>query len=169
MSFGTSYRVSVLSFPFCIQAYETLWNDVTRLFLKNSDIAILDASIAAFQAMINTEPLANTNVSKIAELDEALFSSLRTLVAGRDVYTAAIAEDEIVDLESCCLRIGLLMNYRDLTDAMDEDEGGKQSSGWIVLLALASRGTLGYKEERKVSLCMFYIVLEAGCVLTVLK
>ena len=34
---------------------------------------------------------------------------------------------------------------------MDEKEGGKQSSGWAIIVALASRGSLGYKEEGKVS------------------
>lgn len=50
------------------------------------------------------------------------------------------------------MRIGLLFCWRNLCEAMDESEGGTQSTGWQILLALASRGSLGYRDEGQVSL-----------------
>lgn len=121
------------------------------MFLKNSEPVVLGPAVTAMNFLMSSEALANTNAKKYAELEDALFTSLRTVVAGRDVETAGFNEDDVATLTSVCMRIGLLYNYRDLGPVMDEDEGGKQSSGWAILLALASRGSLGYKEEGKVS------------------
>jgi hypothetical protein len=46
-----------------------------------------------------------------------------------------------------------------MTAWMDEDEGGKQSSAWVIISALAERGRLGYKEEEMVNYKLFFISL----------
>lgn len=134
-----------------LQAYETLWDDLTKVFLKNSESIVLGPAITAISYLLSSDTLANTNTAKYVELEDALFTSLRTAVDGRDVDSAGLNEDDVAALSSICMRIGLLYNYKDLGAAMDEDEGGKQSSGWAIILALGGRGSLGYKEESKVS------------------
>lgn len=133
-----------------MQAYEALWDDLTKILLKNSSTEILSPTIAAITYLLSTESLANANSKKVAELDDALFGSLRTAVDGRDVETAGFEEDEVAVLIGICTRIGLISCWRNLTEIMDDTDGGKQTSGWDILLALAARGDLGYREEGKV-------------------
>ena len=85
------------------------------------------------------------------ELEDELASSLRDAVGGRDeLEVATFSDDETLSLGAVCARLCALAGLRDLTVWMDEDEGGKQSSAWDIVSALAERGRLGYKEEQKV-------------------
>lgn len=102
---------------------------------------------------MNTTSLSNTNNTKILELEDELASSLRDAVGGRDeLEVATFSDDEAGMLGAICARICAVMSIRDLTAWMDEDEGGKQSSAWDIMCALAERGRLGYKEEDLVCL-----------------
>lgn len=97
--------------------------------------------------------LSNTNSTKILELEDELASSLRDAVGGRDeLEVATFSDDESLSLGAICARLCALAGLRDLTAWMDEDEGGKQSSAWDIVCALAERGRLGYKEEQMVGL-----------------
>ena len=93
--------------------------------------------------------MAGSNGSKLAELEEALFASLRDAINGEDVGTMSLDEDQLAGLEGVLLRITLLGRSRDLVDVMEDEEGG-QSSGWEIVCAFANRGDVGYKEEAKV-------------------
>jgi cohesin complex subunit SA-1/2 len=85
------------------------------------------------------------------ELEEELSSSLRDAVAGREeLEIAGFSEDEVHKLGAIAARLVMLMTVRDMTAWMEEDEGGKQSSAWNIMNALAGRGRLGYKEEEGV-------------------
>ncbi len=96
--------------------------------------------------------LSNTNSTKILELEDELSSSLRDTVAGRDeIEVASFNDDEIHSLAALCLRLQELAGIRNMTSWVEENEGGKQSSAWDILCALAERGRLGYKEEEAVS------------------
>ena len=53
-------------------------------------------------------------------------------------------------LSSLSLAVLLLAKSRDITEVMEDDEGG-QSSGWEIVCAFAERGELPYKDEAKVS------------------
>jgi len=53
----------------------------------------------------------------------------------------------------------VLGGSRDLSAWMDEDEGGKQSSAWDIICALVERGRLGYREEERVCLDVFSLIL----------
>jgi cohesin complex subunit SA-1/2 len=100
---------------------------------------------------MNATSLSNTNSTKILELDDELASSLRDVVGGRDeLEMATFTEDEVLSLTAICARLSTLSGRRDMTAWADEDEGGKQSSAWDILAALAERGRLGYKEEEMV-------------------
>jgi cohesin complex subunit SA-1/2 len=89
------------------------------------------------------------NTAKLLELQESLFTSLRDALNGEEVATLALTEDQVTAMEAILLRISLLERSRDLTEVMEDDEGG-QSSGWDIVCAFAERGELGYKEEAKV-------------------
>jgi len=95
--------------------------------------------------------LSNTNSSKIVELEEELSTSLRDAVAGRDeLEVASFSEDEVHALGAIASRLVVFATVRDVTSWMEEDEGGKQSSAWDIISALADRGRLGHKEEEAV-------------------
>ena len=95
--------------------------------------------------------LSNTNNAKILELEEELSTSLRDVIAGRDeLDIAAFTEDESLTLGHICTRFAVLAKVRNLVPCLEEDEGGKQSSAYDILTALADRGKLGYREEETV-------------------
>lgn len=103
--------------------------------------------------MMNATSLSNTNSTKILELEEELSASLRDTIKGRDdLELASFSEDEVIALAAICSRLATLAGTRDVTAWMEEDEGGKQSSAWDIVNALAERGRLGYKEEESVRL-----------------
>lgn len=131
------------------QAYETLWDHITKQFLQHTDVTILTAAIQAINELNMNVSLSTSNTTKLDDLTESLFSSLRDAVDGRDVASMTVDEDEIAKLEAIMLRLSLLGKSRDITEAMEDEEGG-QSSGWEIVCAFAGRGDLPYKDEAKV-------------------
>ena len=102
--------------------------------------------------------LSNTNSSKIVELVEELSTSLRDAVAGREeLEVASFSEDEVHTLGAIASRLVVLVTVRDMTAWMEEDEGGKQSSAWDIISALADRGRLGYSEEETVGVLRIFL------------
>lgn len=100
---------------------------------------------------MNATSLSNTNSIKILELEEELSTALRDAISGRDeLEIASFNEDEVISLTAICARLATLAGARDMTAWMEEDEGGKQSSAWDIVSALAERGRLGYREEEMV-------------------
>ena len=101
--------------------------------------------------MMEATSLSNTNSTKILELEDELASTLRDAVGGRDeLEVATFSDDEAHVLGAICARICAMAGSRDMSAWMEEDEGGKQSSAWDIICALAERGRLGYKEEELV-------------------
>jgi len=95
--------------------------------------------------------LSNTNNTKMLELEEELSTSLRDAIAGREeLDIAAFTEDESLALGHICARFAVLAKVRNLVPCLEEDEGGKQSSAYDILTALADRSKLGYREEETV-------------------
>ncbi|KAI0657496.1 hypothetical protein C8Q70DRAFT_919344 [Cubamyces menziesii] len=129
-------------------AYSSLWEDVTKQFLSHSSPVVLANAVAAIRRMMDATSLSKTNSAKILELEDELSTSLRDAIAGRDeIEVASFTEDEVLSLGAICARLAALAGIRDMTTWMEEDEGGKQSSAWDIVSALAERGRLGYKEE----------------------
>ncbi|KAI0634280.1 hypothetical protein C8Q77DRAFT_1110838 [Trametes polyzona] len=129
-------------------AYSSLWEDVTKQFLSHSSPVVLANAVAAIRRMMDATSLSKTNSAKILELEDELSTSLRDAIAGRDeVEVASFTEDEVLSLGAIIARLAALSGIRDMTAWMEEDEGGKQSSAWDIISALAERGRLGYKEE----------------------
>ncbi|KAI5121584.1 hypothetical protein M0805_009455 [Coniferiporia weirii] len=150
-----------------IAAYESLWDDVIKQFLTHSSAAVLNNSITTIVHLMSATSLSNTNSTKILELEDELASSLRDAVGGRDeLEVATFSDDEAHSLGAICARLCALAGSRDLTAWMEEDEGGKQSSAWDIVCALAERGRLGYKEEelmidRALQLLMLHVIWKA--------
>ncbi|EJD51835.1 hypothetical protein AURDEDRAFT_82703 [Auricularia subglabra TFB-10046 SS5] len=133
-----------------ISSYEALWDDVNKQFLSSSNPAVLNHAVETIKHFMGTTSLSNTNSTKILELEDELSSSLRDAVAGRDeLEIATFSDDEIHALSAVAMRINILFGFRDMMNWMEEDEGGKQSSAWDILVAIAERGALGYKEEEE--------------------
>ncbi|KAF7319423.1 SCD domain-containing protein [Mycena chlorophos] len=131
-----------------ITAYESLWDDITKQFFAQSDPIVLSVAAQAIMYLFSATSLSNTNSKKILELEDELASTLRDVVSGRDeIDIAGFDEDEMIRLGAICMRISLLCGRRDLSAWIEEDEGGKQSSAWDIISALADRGKLGYKDE----------------------
>ncbi|KAF7978768.1 hypothetical protein HWV62_44804 [Athelia sp. TMB] len=131
-------------------AYASLWDDVTKQFLSHSSLTVLKHSVAAICHFMSATSLLNTNSTKIVELEEEISSSLRDAVAGRDeIEVASFTEDEVLSLSAICARLATLAGTRDMTAWMEEDEGGKQSNAWDIMMALVERGRLGYREEEQ--------------------
>jgi cohesin complex subunit SA-1/2 len=142
------------------KAYGALWDDVTKQFLSQTSSSVLTQAVATLMHLMNATSLSNTNSTKILELEDELSSSLRDVVAGRDeLEMASFTEDEVLSMTAICTRLSALSGRRDMSAWADEDEGGKQSSAWDILTALADRGRLGYREEEAVSVVL---VLRTG-------
>ncbi|CDO77437.1 hypothetical protein BN946_scf184857.g44 [Trametes cinnabarina] len=129
-------------------AYSSLWEDVTKQFLSHSSPVVLANAVATIRRMMDATSLSKTNSAKILELEDELSTSLRDAIADRDeIEVASFTEDEVLSLSAICARLAALAGIRDMTAWMEEDEGGKQTSAWDIISALAERGRLGYKEE----------------------
>lgn len=121
--------------------------------MSHSSLAVLKHSCVAICHFLSATSLSNTNSTKILELEDELSSSLRDAVAGRDeIEVASFTEDEVLSLSAICARLAILAGARDMTSWMQEDEGGKQSNAWDIIMAIAERGRLGYKEEEQVNI-----------------
>ena len=135
------------------KAYGSLWDDVIKQLLSHSSPSVLANAVNAIRHMMDATSLSNTNSTKILELEDEIATSLRDAIAGREeLEVASFTEDEVLRLSAICARLAALIGIRDLTSWMEEDEGGKQSSAWDIVIALAERGRLGYKEEETVRL-----------------
>ncbi|KAG8960843.1 hypothetical protein FRC05_006541, partial [Tulasnella sp. 425] len=130
------------------KAYETLWDEVIKHFLSHSSPIVIRNATITISRLLTTSSMFGENEAKIAQLEEELSTSLRDVVAGRDDLDAAFLEDdEVHALSGFALRVESLFRVRDLSGWMDNDEDGKQSSVWNILLSLGSRGPQGHKEE----------------------
>ncbi|BEI80426.1 hypothetical protein CcaverHIS002_0109550 [Cutaneotrichosporon cavernicola] len=139
-------------------AYEALWTDVTNQFLKHTDGNVLQAAIRAINKLVENSTMDSTNTSKLAELEEAVFSSLRDAINGEDVFSMQLDDDAAILVEAILLRVSLLGRSRDITSAMTDEEGG-QSSGWAIVSEFAKRGGLGFKQEAKLVASAIKILL----------
>ncbi|OCH94580.1 hypothetical protein OBBRIDRAFT_747233 [Obba rivulosa] len=129
-------------------AYTSLWDDITKQFLSHSSPVVLTTAVTTIKHMLDATSLSNTNSTKVLELEEELSTTLRDAIAEQgEIEIASFSEDEILKLGAICARLAALIGFRDMTGWMEEDEGGKQSSAWDIVSAVAERGRLGYKEE----------------------
>jgi cohesin complex subunit SA-1/2 len=132
------------------QAYENLWDDINKQFLQNTLPSVLTSAIRAINHLTLNTSMQTTNNTKLSELQESLFSSLReTLGDDTDIFSMSLEEDRLAAVEAALLRLVLMCRMRDCVEVMEGEDGGIK--GWDVVSAFAERGDVGYKEEAKVS------------------
>ncbi|WVQ95735.1 hypothetical protein IAU59_002834 [Kwoniella sp. CBS 9459] len=129
-------------------AYNALWDEVSKQFLQHTNPAVLISAIQAINRLSQNSDMDAANTTKLAELQESLFASLRDAIGQNDVALLSLEEEGLAQLEAIMLRLSLLQKTRNLVEIMEDIEGG-QSSGWDIVCAFAERGRLGYKEEAK--------------------
>jgi hypothetical protein len=134
----------------CNQAYEALWGDLNRLFLKHTDPLVLQEILSIMTVMNGTQTLQSTNNVKFAEVEESLADSLREVFAEKDLAIMALEDEDVETVESALLRTQTMMARYDLTGLFLTDKQD-EANLFDIALALASRGKLGFRQEIKVS------------------
>ncbi|GAA5939798.1 hypothetical protein JCM10213_007796 [Rhodosporidiobolus nylandii] len=132
-----------------VTAYESLWDDIMKQFLKHTSSAVLDQAALTFVHFLSLTNLSATNSSKLSELEDQLVTSLRTLTssAGEDVESATLGDDEVLALAACVARVEKLAKVRNISNALEDTDGGKETAAVDILDAIVNRGRLGYKDE----------------------
>lgn len=134
------------------QAYEDLWGDLTQHYLKQTDIDLLDQAAQTIKALSECDALAETNSTKMADLEESLCTNLRSVLAGEDVESMTLEDDTLSTLTYAVMRIDRLMKFKNMQAALDNDDSGKQTSAIDIVELIVDRGRLGYKDEGPVRL-----------------
>ncbi|TKY87817.1 hypothetical protein EX895_003398 [Sporisorium graminicola] len=140
-------------------AFEALWDDVSNQIQRHVEPLVLKHGVRTLQRMLATTSQSTVNNTKLSALEEGLVSSLRETVSDRDVETAGFSEDEVHLLAANMLRLHLVSQVANTSDALEDDENGQATSGWEIVLGIAGRGRLAYNEEES-------LVRDAAAVLT---
>jgi len=130
-----------------ISAYEALWDDVTKQFTQHTHPDVIDQAVQTIAHLQDARALSNTNEVKLAELAETATAAMRDILAGQDVESAAFDEDERLAVTAALARVSKAYRWTDLTAALLETDGHRQSSAWEIADAVSLRGRLGYKDE----------------------
>nr|WJN25059.1 sister chromatid cohesion subunit [Sporisorium sorghi] len=140
-------------------AFEALWDDVSTQIQRHVEPLVLKHGVQTLQKMVATTSQSTVNTTKLSALEEGLVASLRETVSDRDVETAGFSEDEVHLLAANMLRLHLVSQVTNTSDALEDDENGQATSGWEIVLGIAGRGRLAYNEEES-------LVRDAVAVLT---
>ncbi|EST04683.1 hypothetical protein PSEUBRA_005959 [Kalmanozyma brasiliensis GHG001] len=128
-------------------AFEALWDDVSTQIQRHVEPLVLKHGVQTLQKLVATTSQSSINKTKLSALEEGLVSSLRETVSDRDVETAGFSEDEVHLLAANMLRLHLVSQVTNTSDALEDDENGQATSGWEIVLGIAGRGRLAYHEE----------------------
>ncbi|KAJ9480177.1 Cohesin subunit SCC3 [Pseudozyma hubeiensis] len=128
-------------------AFEALWDDVSTQIQRHVEPLVLKHGVQTLQKMIATTSQSTINNTKLSALEDGLVSSLRETVSDRDVESAGFSEDEVHQLAANMLRLHLVSQVTNTSDALEDDENGQATSGWEIVLGIAGRGRLAYNEE----------------------
>lgn len=131
-----------------MQAYERLWSDLIRQYLRHTDHLVLQHILQLLRSLVATADLKPVNDTKLQELKDSLVTNLQESIGDVDVGSSSLEEEQLHNIESAALRIRMLFPQMDIRDIFDDDEAG--AGLWDTMLAIADRGNLGYKEEVKV-------------------
>lgn len=134
-----------------LQAYEAMWNDVSRQFLRHTDAVVLREVLILMRKMNSATSLEATNQEKFDQLKESLSTALHETLADRDLAGDSLEDEDVQNIESGLLRVKTLMSQYNVESlfAVNEPESD-DADMFDVILALSSRGQLGYRSEIKV-------------------
>ncbi|GHJ88769.1 hypothetical protein NliqN6_5171 [Naganishia liquefaciens] len=128
-------------------SYERLWGDLIRQYLRHTDHLVLQRLLQLLRSLIATADLKTVNDAKLQELKDGLVSNLQESIGDVDVGSSSLEEEQLHNIESAAFRLRMLFPQMDIRDIFDDDEAG--AGLWSIMLAIADRGNLGYKEEVK--------------------
>jgi cohesin complex subunit SA-1/2 len=133
------------------QAYEAMWNDVSRQFLRHTDAVVLREVLILMRKMNSATSLEVTNQEKFDQLKESLSTALHETLGDRDLAGDSLEDEDVQNIESGLLRVKTLMSQYNVEAlfAVNEPESD-EADMFDVILALSSRGQLGYRPEIKV-------------------
>ncbi|KAG8773087.1 hypothetical protein FRC15_002275 [Serendipita sp. 397] len=135
-----------------INAYEALWDDVSKQFLTHSSPNVIRRAVSSIRHMLFTASLRNINKKKFAELEEELASSLRRLVGtGRaslkSLETANLNNDRLHTLSTTIYRSAAILSVKDMSAWLEDDDGGKALRILDITTSVIERAKLGHKNE----------------------
>lgn len=134
-----------------INAYEALWDDVSKQFLASTDALLLERSMATIMYFKGTEELSRTNAEKTAELQNAVVVPLFEASKTVDVETAGLDDETRGKIGNALGRLVLLGKNWDVSKMLDEKADENQQSVLSAVTSVSERGSLGYREDEKVS------------------
>lgn len=86
-------------------------------------------------------------------------TNLREVLAGKEIEQANFDDIELQSTESALLRFQAMIPFYDMREVLDVKGSAKDRNNlWDVVLALAERGKLGWKEEDRVSGGLFFLL-----------
>ena len=128
-----------------------MWSDVSRQFLRHTDAVVLREVLVLMRKMMSTTSLDATNQEQFRQLKESLSTAFHETLADKDLAIESLEDEDVQNIESGLLRVKTLMsqyNVESLFVAGDQD--GEDFDLFDIVIALASRGQLGYRPEIKV-------------------
>ncbi|KAG8818564.1 hypothetical protein FRC17_010784 [Serendipita sp. 399] len=157
-----------------INAYEALWDDVSKQFLTHSSPEVIRRAVSSMRQMLSTSSLRNINKKKLAELEEELAGSLRRLVGtGRatlkSLETAGLNSDRIHMLSTTIYRVAAILSVKDMSGWLEDDDGGKALRILDITTSLVERAKLGHQNEdhlieQAISILFSYILWKSHAV-----
>lgn len=129
-----------------IEQYEALWDQVLDQFQRHTEPSVIANAIKAVVSLSQTKPLSDVNASKLQSLRASCLLSLRGHLSPDMEYTTW-SPDDLHLLQVSTLRIKYFYQCFDLSDELEEEDGGQHLSVFDSLLAFGRRGFSLKKEE----------------------
>jgi hypothetical protein len=139
-----------------------MWNDVSRQFLRHTDAVVLREVLVLVRKMNGATSLEAANQEKFDQLKESLSTALHETLADKDLAIDSLEDEDVQNIESGLLRVKTLMSQYNIESLFaTADQDSEEADLFDVMVALASRGQLGYRPEIKVR-SRVYSGVEAG-------
>ncbi|KAK0568014.1 cohesin complex subunit [Tilletia horrida] len=148
--------------------FAALWDNIVDQFVRHTESGLLKNAADTMRSLNAAKGFGETNSAKLGGLQDQLLASFRGAAQDLDVEQDVLTDRQVHAFSACVLRLKVLGTVFDNVQLMEQDEGGKLSTGWELALALASRGRVGRGREVEstmvqdalVALC-WYIVWKA--------
>lgn len=128
-----------------------MWSDVSRQFLRHTDAVVLREVLILMRKMNSATSLEATNVEQFDQLKESLSAALQETLADKDLAIDSLEEEDVQNIESGLLRVKTLMSQYNVESLFVLGaEDSEEADLFDIIVALASRGQLGYRPEIKV-------------------
>ena len=133
-----------------ISQYESLWDSVSKLFLKGSDVFLLKRAMETINILNETAALGQSNAEKATLLQTATLAPLKEAAADLEIEHAILEDDQREELALALTRASLIAKNWDIRERLEELDPNKSTSVISFAIALLDRGTLGLADDEKV-------------------